>query len=49
MRFGRGAVQNFVGGRTLVVLLVYGNFSGVIGGNHCETHVELCHTFPKST
>jgi hypothetical protein len=49
MRFGRGAVQNFVGGRTAVVLLVSGDFSGVVSGNHCENHVELCHIFPKST
>jgi hypothetical protein len=20
---------------------------GVISGNHCENHVELCHIFPK--
>jgi hypothetical protein len=49
MRFGRDVVQNFVGGRTAVVLLISGTFLGVIGGNHYENHVELCHTFPKST
>jgi hypothetical protein len=49
MRFGRGAVQNFVGGQTAVVLLVSGNFSGVISGKHCKHHVELCHIFPMST
>jgi hypothetical protein len=49
MRFGRGAVQNFVGGRTTVVLLVSGDFSGVISGKHCENHEDLCHIFPTST
>jgi hypothetical protein len=49
MRFGRGAIQNFVGGRTSLVLLVSGDFSGVISGTHCENHVELCHIFPTST
>jgi hypothetical protein len=49
MRFGRGVLQNFVGGRTTVVLLVFGDFSWIISGNHYENHVELCHIFPKST
>jgi hypothetical protein len=49
MRFGRGVVQNFVGGRIAVVLLVSRDFSWVISGNNCENHVELCHIFPKST
>jgi hypothetical protein len=49
MRFGRGVVQNFVGGQTTVVLLVSGDFAWVISGNHCENHVDLCHIFPKST
>jgi hypothetical protein len=39
----------FVGGRTIVVLLVSGDFSGVISGKHCENYVELCHIFPTST
>jgi hypothetical protein len=49
MRIGRGAVQNFVGGRTAVVLVVSGKFSWVNSGNQWENHVELCHTFPTST
>jgi hypothetical protein len=49
MRFGRGAVQNLFGGRTTIVLLVSGDFSGVISGKHCKNHVELCHIFPTST
>ena len=49
MRIGRGDVQNFVGARTAVVLLVSGDFSWVISGNQWENHVELCHTFPMST
>jgi hypothetical protein len=49
MWFGRGAVKNFVGGRTTVVLLVSGDFAWVISGNHCKNHVELCYIFPKST
>jgi hypothetical protein len=49
MRLGRGAVQNFVDGRTTVVLLVSWDFSWVISGNHCKNHVELCHNFPNST
>jgi hypothetical protein len=39
----------FVGGRTAVVLVVSRNFAGVISGNYCENHVELCHIFPRST
>jgi hypothetical protein len=39
----------FVGGRTAVVLAVYGNFSWAISGNQWENHVELCNTFPTST
>jgi hypothetical protein len=38
----------FVGERTAVVLVVYGNFAEVISGNHCENKVELCHIFPRS-
>jgi hypothetical protein len=49
MRFGRGAVQNFVGGRKTVVLLLPGDFAWVISGNHCKNHVEVCYIFPKST
>jgi hypothetical protein len=41
MRFGRGVVHNFVGGRTVVVLLVSGDFSGVVSGKHYENHVEI--------
>jgi hypothetical protein len=44
-----GAVQNFVGGQTAVVLLVSGDFEWVISVNHCKNHVEICHIFPKST
>jgi hypothetical protein len=39
----------FVGGRTVVVLVGSGNFVGVISGNNCENHVDLCHIFPRST
>jgi hypothetical protein len=39
----------FVGGQTTVVLVVSGNFSGVISDNRCENHVEFCHIFPRST
>jgi hypothetical protein len=49
MRFGRGVVQNFVGGQTTVVLLVSEDFAWVISGNHCENHVDLCHIFLNST
>jgi hypothetical protein len=38
----------FVGGRTAVVLAVYGNFSWAISGNQWENHVELCNTFPTT-
>jgi hypothetical protein len=38
-----------VGGRTAVVLVISGNFRGLISGNQWENHVELCHTFPTST
>jgi hypothetical protein len=38
-----------VEGRTEVVLVISENFRGLISGNQWENHVELCHTFPKST
>jgi hypothetical protein len=41
--------RNIVGGRTAVVLGIYGNFSWVISGDQWENHVELCHTFLTST
>ena len=41
--------RNFVGRRTAVVLSVFGDFSWVISGNHCDNQVEICHTFTKST
>ena len=41
MRLDRGAVQNFVDGRTTTVLLVFGDFSWVISGNHYENHVDI--------
>jgi hypothetical protein len=49
MQIGRGAVQNFLGGRTAVVLVISGDFSWVISDNQYENHVEPCHTFPTST
>jgi hypothetical protein len=50
MRIGRGAVQKniFAGGRTAVVLAVFGDFSWVISDNQYDNHVELCYTFPMS-
>jgi hypothetical protein len=41
--------RNFVSGRTAVVLVISGNFRGLISRNQWENHVELCHTFPMST
>jgi hypothetical protein len=41
--------RNLVGGRTTVVLVISGNFSWAISGDHWENHVEHCHTFPTST
>jgi hypothetical protein len=41
--------RKFVGGRTAVVLVISGNFHGLISENQWENHVELCHTFPTST
>jgi hypothetical protein len=41
--------RNFVGGRTVVVLVISGNFRGLISGNQWEKHVEIFHTFPMST
>jgi hypothetical protein len=41
--------RNLVGGRTAVVLVIYGIFSWVISGDQWENHVELFHTFPMST
>jgi hypothetical protein len=38
-----------VGGRTAVVLVISGNFCGLISGNQWENHVDLCHTFSTST
>jgi hypothetical protein len=49
MRIGIGAVQIFVGGRTVVVLGISGDFSWEISDNQYENHVDLCHTFPTST
>jgi hypothetical protein len=45
-RIGRSAVQIFGGGRTAVVLVVSGIFSGVISCNHYKNLVDLCHIFP---
>jgi hypothetical protein len=47
MRFGRGVVQNFVGERTAVVLLVSGDFLGVISGKHCENHEGFVISFQR--
>jgi hypothetical protein len=41
--------RNLVGGRTEVVLGIFGNFSWAISGDQRGNHVELCHTFPTST
>jgi hypothetical protein len=41
--------NRFAGGRTAVVLAVYGDFSSVISYNQYDNHVELCHTFLTST
>jgi hypothetical protein len=41
--------ENFVGGRTAVVLEISGNFSWVISGDQWVNHVELCHTFLTGT
>ena len=49
MRIGIGVVQIFVGGRTAVVLGIFGDFSWEISDNQYENHVDLCHTFPTST
>jgi hypothetical protein len=40
---------DFSGGRTAVVLSVFGHFSWVISDNQYDNHVGLCLIFPMST